>query len=152
MINKYRVHEVAKDFDCPSKEILDIVTKHFEGQKKSMTALEEAELDVIFEIVTQENSVERSRKQSPMHPPRTRKSLRQRATISRRKNRRIPTQLRRAEQRANSERSTQGQAMLILINTTRSTRISLLSIRTEEATERSTSRSSSRSLSSADRA
>ena len=58
MINKYRVHEVAKDFDCPSKEILDIVTKHFEGQKKSMTALEEAELDVIFEIVTQENSVE----------------------------------------------------------------------------------------------
>ena len=58
MINKYRVHEVAKDFDCPSKEILDIVTKHFEGQKKSMTALEEPELDVIFEIVTQENSVE----------------------------------------------------------------------------------------------
>ena len=58
MINKYRVHEVAKDCDCPSKEILDIVTKHFEGQKKSMTALEEAELDVIFEIVTQENSVE----------------------------------------------------------------------------------------------
>lgn len=58
MINKYRVHEVAKDFDCPSKEILDIVTKHFEGQKKSMTALEEAELDVIFETVTQENSVE----------------------------------------------------------------------------------------------
>ena len=53
MINKYRVHEVAKDFDCPSKEILDIVTKHFEGQKKSMTALEEAELDVIYEIVTQ---------------------------------------------------------------------------------------------------
>ena len=58
MINKYRVHEVAKDFDVPSKEILDIVSKHFDGQKKSMTALEEAELDVIFEIVTQENSVE----------------------------------------------------------------------------------------------
>ncbi|HAS38701.1 MAG TPA: translation initiation factor IF-2, partial [Ruminococcaceae bacterium] len=58
MINKYRVHEVAKDFDCPSKEILDIVTKHFEGQKKSMTALEESELDVIFEIITKENSVD----------------------------------------------------------------------------------------------
>ncbi|MDD7614170.1 MAG: translation initiation factor IF-2 [Clostridiaceae bacterium] len=58
MINKYRVHEVAKDFNVPSKEILDIVSKHFDGQKKSMTALEEAELDVIFEIVTQENSVE----------------------------------------------------------------------------------------------
>ena len=58
MINKYRVHEVAKDFDVPSKDILDIVTKYFEGQKKSMTALEEAELDVIFETVTKENSVE----------------------------------------------------------------------------------------------
>lgn len=58
MINKYRAHEVAKDFDCPSKEILDILAKHFDGQKKSMTALEEAELDVIFEVVTKENSVE----------------------------------------------------------------------------------------------
>ena len=58
MISKYRVHEVAKDFNVPSKEILDIVSKHFDGQKKSMTALEESELDVIFEIVTQENSVE----------------------------------------------------------------------------------------------
>ncbi len=58
MINKYRVHEVAKDFDVPSKTILDIVGKYFDGQKKSMTALEEAELDVIFESITRENSVE----------------------------------------------------------------------------------------------
>ena len=59
MINKYRVHEVAKDFDVPSKDILDILNKHFEGgQKKSMTALEENELDIIFETYTQDNSVE----------------------------------------------------------------------------------------------
>ncbi len=58
MINKYRVHEVAKDFDVSSKVILDIVSKHFDGQKKSMTALEEAELDVIFDTMTKENSVE----------------------------------------------------------------------------------------------
>ncbi len=58
MINKYRVHEVAKDFDVPSKTILDIVAKYFDGQKKSMTALEEAELDVIFESITKDNSVE----------------------------------------------------------------------------------------------
>ena len=58
MINKYRVHEVAKDFDVPSKTILDIVGKYFDGQKKSMTALEEAELDVIFESITRDNSVE----------------------------------------------------------------------------------------------
>ena len=30
MISKYRVHEVAKDFNVPSKEILDIVSKHFD--------------------------------------------------------------------------------------------------------------------------
>jgi len=58
MINKYRVHEVAKDFDVPSKKILDILAKHFEEQKKSMTALEEPELDIIFETFTKEHSVE----------------------------------------------------------------------------------------------
>lgn len=58
MINKYRVHEVAKDFDVPSKGVLEILTKYFDGQKKSMTALEETELDVIFEVFTKENSVE----------------------------------------------------------------------------------------------
>ena len=58
MINKYRVHEVAKDFDVSSKSVLELLGKHFEGQKKSMTALEENELDVIFEVYTKENSVE----------------------------------------------------------------------------------------------
>ena len=58
MINKYRVHEVAKDFDVPSKSVLEILSKYFEGQKKSMTALESNELDIIFEVYTKENSVE----------------------------------------------------------------------------------------------
>ncbi len=58
MINKYRVHEVAKDFDVSSKSVLELLGKYFEGQKKSMTALEENELDVIFEVFTKENSVE----------------------------------------------------------------------------------------------
>ncbi len=57
MINKYRVHEVAKDFDVSSKSVLELLGKHFDGQKKSMTALEETELDVIFEVFTTENSV-----------------------------------------------------------------------------------------------
>ena len=52
MINKYRVHEVAKDFDVSSKAVLEILSKHFEGQKKSMTALEPNELDIIFEVYT----------------------------------------------------------------------------------------------------
>ena len=48
MMNKYRVHEVAKDFDKPSKAVIDLLGEYFEEPKKHMTALEEKELDVIF--------------------------------------------------------------------------------------------------------
>ncbi len=58
MINKYRVHEVAKDFDIKSNIVVDLLAKYFDGQKKHMTALEEDELDVIFDTFTKENQVE----------------------------------------------------------------------------------------------
>ncbi len=58
MINKYRVHEVAKDFDLPSKKVVELLGKYFDDPKKHMTALEEIELDVIFETFTKENEVE----------------------------------------------------------------------------------------------
>ena len=57
MINKYRVHEVAKDFDIKSNLVVDLLAKYFDGQKKHMTALEEDELDIIFETFTKENEV-----------------------------------------------------------------------------------------------
>ena len=58
MINKYRVHEVAKDFDLPSKKVVELLAKYFDDPKKHMTALEEIELDVIFETFTKEREVE----------------------------------------------------------------------------------------------
>ena len=58
MISKYRVHEVAKDFNIKSNIVVDLLAKYFDGQKKHMTALEEDELDVIFEIFTRENQTE----------------------------------------------------------------------------------------------
>ena len=58
MMIKYRVHEVAKDMNVPSKEIIDLLQKHFGETKKHMTALTEAELDVVFEHYTQKNQVE----------------------------------------------------------------------------------------------
>ena len=58
MINKYRVHEVAKDFNIKSNIVLELLAKYFDDQKKHMTALEEPELDVIFETFTQQNQVE----------------------------------------------------------------------------------------------
>lgn len=58
MMIKYRVHEVAKDFDVPSKSVVDLLGKYFEEPKKHMTALEEKELDVVFETLTQQNEVD----------------------------------------------------------------------------------------------
>ncbi len=57
MINKYRVHEVAKDFNIKSNIVVDLLGKYFDGQKKHMTVLEEDELDMIFETFTKENEV-----------------------------------------------------------------------------------------------
>jgi len=58
MINKYRVHEVAKDFNVKSNLVLEILEKHFGDKKKHMTALEEDELDLLFETFTTERAVE----------------------------------------------------------------------------------------------
>ena len=58
MMIKYRVHEVAKDFDVQSKEIVNILKKHFEEPKKTQSPLDEHELSVVFEEITQANQVE----------------------------------------------------------------------------------------------
>ena len=56
--NKYRVHEVAKDFDIKSNIVIDLLGKYFDDKKKHMTALEPDELDLIFDTFTKENQVE----------------------------------------------------------------------------------------------
>ena len=58
MTKKYKIHELAKDFDIQSKYVIENLSKHFEGEKKSQTALEEKELDFLFDIITKDNSVE----------------------------------------------------------------------------------------------
>ncbi len=57
MITKYKVSEVAKDFGVQSKVVSDILGKYFDDPKKSSTALDSKELDVLFDVLTQENSV-----------------------------------------------------------------------------------------------
>lgn len=58
MIDKYRVHDVAKDLNVPNKDVIDLLNSHSEEEKKHMTALTENELDLIFETYTQKNQVE----------------------------------------------------------------------------------------------
>ena len=54
---KYRVHEVAKDFGVASKVISQILTDYIAPPKNHMQVLENDELDVIFEYMTQHNQV-----------------------------------------------------------------------------------------------
>ena len=58
MLDKYRVHEVGKDFNKGSKEIVDILAKYTGETKKHMTALEENELNIVFEVLTQQSAVD----------------------------------------------------------------------------------------------
>ena len=55
--NKYRVHEVAKDFGVPTKQIAEILTKYAETPKNHMQVLGDRELSLIFESLTQHNQV-----------------------------------------------------------------------------------------------
>ena len=55
---KYKVKDVANDLGVQNKKITEILSKYCGVNKKTMTALDESELDVIFEVITQENKVD----------------------------------------------------------------------------------------------
>ena len=55
--NKYRVHEVAKDFGVGNKEVTDILAKYSKAPKNHMQALSDHDLSLIFEVMTQDNQV-----------------------------------------------------------------------------------------------
>ncbi|NCB63170.1 MAG: translation initiation factor IF-2 [Clostridia bacterium] len=55
---KYRVHEVAKDFNVGTKEITDILTQYATAPKNHMQVLEDRELSIIFDYLTQHKQVE----------------------------------------------------------------------------------------------
>lgn len=55
---KYKVKDAAADFGVPNKKITEILKAHCGVDKKTMTTLQESELDVLFDVITKENSVE----------------------------------------------------------------------------------------------
>ena len=54
---KYKVRDVAKDLGVSVKEISDILEKNCGVTKKAMATLEESELNIVFDAVTQKNKV-----------------------------------------------------------------------------------------------
>ena len=56
-MEKYRVHEVAKDFGLPTKVITEILTKYATAPKNHMQVLTDRELSIIFDYLTVHNQV-----------------------------------------------------------------------------------------------
>ncbi len=59
MVIKYKVSDLAKDFKRQSKEIIELLAEKTDGvKKKASTALEEKDLNILFDVITQQNQVE----------------------------------------------------------------------------------------------
>ena len=58
MVVKYKIHELAKDFNIKSNIITDFFKSRGDETKKSQTVLTSDELDLIFDYLTQTNSVD----------------------------------------------------------------------------------------------
>ena len=57
-IKKNKLNEVAKDFNMQSKALIELLGKYFDGEKKSQATLEDKDMDVIFDVLTKQHSVE----------------------------------------------------------------------------------------------
>ena len=55
--NGYKLNDLAKDLNTQSNEITTLLGKYFDGEKKANTILTADELDIVFESVTQSNTV-----------------------------------------------------------------------------------------------
>ena len=59
MVIKFKVSDVAKDFGKNNKDIINILSEYCDGPaKKANTVLEENELNILFDRLTADNSVE----------------------------------------------------------------------------------------------
>ena len=58
LLNKIKLSDIAKDFNLPSKEIADILTKIDPTPKKSGQTLEDRDLTFLFDYLTQNRQVE----------------------------------------------------------------------------------------------
>ena len=57
MVIKYKVSDIAKDFGKNNKDIINILSEYCEGPaKKANTVLEENELNILFDKLTEDNS------------------------------------------------------------------------------------------------
>ncbi len=57
-MEKYRINTLSKDLGMKNKDLVQLLADHGMGGKSSMSVLEEPELSIIFEYVTQKNQTD----------------------------------------------------------------------------------------------
>ena len=55
---KFKVSDIAKNFELQSKEIIEILSKFTDGEKKPSTSVEEKDLEILFDLITKDHSVD----------------------------------------------------------------------------------------------
>ena len=148
MVIKVKVSDVAKDLGKQNKDIIELLSAYCDGPaKKAGTVLTENELNVVFDKITQENSVKNfdsyfaskkqdAKKESKKSKPaknsekdkkrQSQAAILQMAEQAAKRLRKRQSRLRRQEQRARHATLTQELTMLTLKNTTKNTKILLL--------------------------
>ncbi len=57
MLIKYKIHELSKDLNISSKDIIALLNDKLGVEKKSQTSLEDTELDLIFDCISKQHEV-----------------------------------------------------------------------------------------------
>lgn len=57
-MEKYRINTLAKDLNVKNKDLIQLLSDHGMPRRSSMSVLEEPELSIIFEYITQQNQVD----------------------------------------------------------------------------------------------
>lgn len=53
MIKKYKIHELAKDLEITSKEVINILKKYTGEEKNHMSSIEQSDVNIVLEYLTQ---------------------------------------------------------------------------------------------------
>ena len=55
--DKFKIHEIAKDFGLSSKDVIDALSEVSQKERKSSTVLGDSELNLFFEVITQKTQL-----------------------------------------------------------------------------------------------
>ena len=57
LTNKIKVHDIAKSFNLPSKEIMDILSEYSTPPKSHSAVMSEEEISIVLDYLTQKHQI-----------------------------------------------------------------------------------------------